>query len=204
MMKQNIYPTADKDAYLGVSPVSSTDASDNEGELYFSDVSSTSTSSSPSTSSSASASPKLGDFTFASDEEYADYYAVVAAKTDNFSSTSHKPRKSTKTKKTRKGSSAFFLSGASFQSPPTLSPSLALQNPNPRSAAQSLAAKMQELASLSRDHTSRSGDTRSNTLEEEARFERALLFANFTRRDGTWQAPKGTNPSLQMLVEMVA
>lgn len=167
-------------------------------------------------SSSHTNSPVLGDFTFSSDEEFQDYYAIVTGQvsgsaspstfyfsTSSSSSSSSKPSKKTSSSassKTRKGSSAFFLSGSSFSSSPSLSPSLASQNPELSRAHSKLSQKMRRLASLSYKAEQRE-ENESAEEDVQTRFERALMFADWTRNEnGQWQTPAGANENLVRLV----
>ena len=82
---------------------------------------------------------------------------------------------------------------------PSYSAGISAQNPGLAIAAQQLQEKIQRLNSLS----SHSSDDAENTDEEEVndRFERALRFARWTRKeDGRYEAPAHASETVRKLV----
>lgn len=156
----------------------------------------------------------MGDFVF-DDEDFAQYFAQMRTPS-GMQTPAEKARRSSEPssvpmQRTRKASSAFFLSSSRMASLPRLSysqPSTAhkvdstlYRSRQTRAAAFSRHANEADSSSDEEFRTKAVAVALHSSKAEDEDFHRALMFANFHRgQQGQWQAPEGVNETLQQLV----
>lgn len=211
------------------SSASSGSPSDNDEDAYFSDVS-TSSSVTSSTSSSLGDFVFENDEEYAdyfeivkatiqakaAERSSSPQYSFSSAKSSVQTSSSSATSSSKKSKSSyRKSTSSFFLSGSSFPSSlPRIPTTLAAQNPSLNKAAQNLSSRISKLNSyfpredqVSESDSEDDAEPACERCQEDnvdERFERALMFAEWSKRGraGVWEGPQDASNGLKKLVAL--